>query len=239
MAALLTLPARVWGQSAGLAHLSPVAGGRIGCAAPRSPELPAAPVPAQPPRPHRPSAGSRARARHFRHASARPRRHRESPPRLTREPRARSAAPPSAFGTFRHHQTLPIGPGSASMGAAFPRARSGDGAHGVGAGAARLLRRRERGGGARVRELGGGEVCGVRLFRPGHGASPPPRHGSPCPCSSPLSERKWPPPPSQRPQPPPPPQQQHGRHLGEAGVESAPRQETGRAKPGNAGQEAG
>lgn len=72
-----------------------------------------------------------------------------------------------------------------------------------GRGAARRPRRRERGGGAEEPGRGGGEVCGARLFRPGHGASPPPRHGSPCPCSSPLSERKWPPPPSQRPQPPP------------------------------------
>ncbi|ETE69048.1 hypothetical protein L345_05151, partial [Ophiophagus hannah] len=31
--------------------------------------------------------------------------------------------------------------------------------------------------------------CRFRLFWPGYGASPPPRHGSPCPCSSPLSER--------------------------------------------------
>lgn len=125
------------------------------------------------------------------------------------------------------------------MGAGPPRAACGDGARGLGAGAARRLRRHERGGGIEAPDRGGGEVCGARLFRPGHGASPPPRHGSPCPCSSPLSERKWPPPPSQRPQPPPPPQQQRGRHLGEAGVESAPRQETGSASPGNAGREAG
>ncbi|XP_039560766.1 splicing factor, proline- and glutamine-rich-like [Passer montanus] len=182
---------------------------------------------------------SRASARHFRDAPASPRQHRETPPRLARDSLAHPAVWPSPFGNFRHRQTLPIGRRSASMRKGPPRGPCGAEPRGAGVGSVRRPRRRARAGGAQARGRGGGEACGDRLIRPGHGASPPPRHGSPCPCSSPLSERKWPPPPSQRPQPPPPPQHQRGRHLGEAGAGSAPRQETGNASPGNAGREAG
>lgn len=146
---------------------------------------------------------------------------------------------PSPFGNFRHRQTLPIGPRSASMGADPTRATRSATARGAGPGLVRRRRRRRRGGREEARGQSAAPACRARLFRPGHGASPPPRHGSPCPCSSPLSERKWPPPPSQRPQPPPPPQQQRGRHLGEAGAGSAPRQETGSGGPDNARREAG
>lgn len=125
------------------------------------------------------------------------------------------------------------------MGADPPRATRRAAARGAGPGLVRRRRRRRRDGGAEARGRSLAPACRARLFRPGHGASPPPRHGSPCPCSSPLSERKWPPPPSQRPQPPPPPQQQRGRHLGEAGAGSAPRQETGSGGPVNARREAG
>lgn len=125
------------------------------------------------------------------------------------------------------------------MGADPPRATRRAAARGAGPGLVRRRRRRRRDGGAEARGRSVAPACRARLFRPGHGASPPPRHGSPCPCSSPLSERKWPPPPSQRPQPPPPPQQQRGRHLGEAGAGSAPRQETGSGGPVNARREAG
>lgn len=189
--------------------------------------------------PRAPRGTSRASARHFRDAPTSPRQHRETPPRLARDSLAHPAARPIPFGNFRHRQTLPIGRRSASMSKGPPRGPSGAEPRGAGMGFVRRPRRRRRGGGAQTRGRGSREACGVRLIRPGHGASPPPRHGSPCPCSSPLSERKWPPPPSQRPQPPPPPQHQRGRHLGEAGAGSAPRQETGNASPGNAGQEAG
>lgn len=227
-------------QAASLPWAAPAAPTRAGQ---RLPPAPGPALTARGPRatssPRGPRGTSRASARHFRDAPASPRQHRETPPRLARDSLAHPAARPIPFGNFRHRQTLPIGRRSASMSKGPPRGPSGAEPRGAGMGFVRRPRRRRRGGGAQTRGRGGRETCGVRLIRPGHGASPPPRHGSPCPCSSPLSERKWPPPPSQRPQPPPPPQHQRGRHLGEAGAGSAPRQETGNASPGNAGQEAG